>query len=299
MRRKLSGILFGLLFLVGFGILAYPTVSNQWNTYRQSRLISNYEQVVSDMQPEDYTKEWEAAREFDSTLVQNNIYGDVFGSDDVDMKDTDYWKVLNVAGDGVMGYLSIPKINIKLAIYHGTAEDVLQTGIGHMNGTSLPIGGESTHSVLAAHRGLPAARLFTDIDQLKQGDMFYIHVLDETMAYQVDQILDMVDKDDHETLEEALQIQEGKDQVTLFTCTPYGVNSHRLLVRGTRVPYEGEEEVENTPVDSMLRAIQNYYMLYLILGLAVTLLVILIMKFLFDRKGKKGSGKTDDMSKEG
>ena len=299
MRRKLSGILFGLLFLVGFGILAYPTVSNQWNTYRQSRLISNYEQAVSDMQPEDYTKEWEAAREFDSTLVQNNIYGDVFGSDDVDMKDTDYWKVLNVAGDGVMGYLSIPKINIKLAIYHGTAEDVLQTGIGHMNGTSLPIGGESTHSVLAAHRGLPVARLFTDIDQLKQGDMFYIHVLDETMAYQVDQILDMVDKDDHETLEEALQIQEGEDQVTLFTCTPYGVNSHRLLVRGTRVPYNGEEEVESTPVDSMLRAIQNYYMLYLILGLAVTLLVILIMKFLFDRKNKKRSGKTDDMSKEG
>ena len=274
MRKKLSGILFGLLFLVGFGILAYPTVSNQWNTYRQSRLISNYEQAVSDMQPEDYTKEWEAAREFDSTLVQNNIYGDVFGSDDVHMEDTDYWKVLNVAGDGVMGYLSIPKINIKLAIYHGTAEDVLQTGIGHMNGTS-------------------------DIDQLKQGDMFYIHVLDETMAYQVDQILDMVDKDDHETLEEALQIQEGEDQVTLFTCTPYGVNSHRLLVRGTRVPYNGEEEVESTPVDSMLRAIQNYYMLYLILGLAVTLLVILIMKFLFDRKNKKRSGKTDDMSKEG
>mgnify|MGYP000343630495 CR=1 FL=1 len=235
MRRKLSGILFGLLFLVGFGILAYPTVSNQWNTYRQSRLISNYEQAVSDMQPEDYTKEWEAAREFDSTLVQNNIYGDVFGSDDVDMKDTDYWKVLNVAGDGVMGYLSIPKINIKLAIYHGTAEDVLQTGIGHMNGTSLPIGGESTHSVLAAHRGLPAARLFTDIDQMQQGDMFYIHVLDETLAYQVDQILDMVEKDDHETLEDALQIQEGKDQVTLFTCTPYGVNSHRLLVSGHRV----------------------------------------------------------------
>ena len=322
MRRKLSGILFGLLFLVGFGILAYPTVSNQWNTYRQSRLISNYEQAVSDMQPEDYTKEWEAAREFDSTLVQNNIYGDVFGSDDVDMKDTDYWKVLNVAGDGVMGYLSIPKINIKLAIYHGTAEDVLQTGIGHMNGTSLPIGGESTHSVLAAHRGLPAARLFTDIDQLKQGEVTYSpggyvlypwywmimmaktddrsdQMTGETMAYQVDQILDMVDKDDHETLEEALQIQEGEDQVTLFTCTPYGVNSHRLLVRGTRVPYNGEEEVESTPVDSMLRAIQNYYMLYLILGLAVTLLVILIMKFLFDRKNKKRSGKTDDMSKEG
>lgn len=298
MKRKLSGILFGLLFLTGFGILVYPTVSNQWNTYRQSRLISDYEKVVSDMKPEDYTEEWEAAREFDSTLVQNNIYGDVFGSDDTQIEDTDYWKVLNVAEDGVMGYLSIPKINVRLAIYHGTAEDVLQTGIGHMNGTSLPIGGESTHSVLAAHRGLPAARLFTDIDQMQQGDMFYIHVLDETLAYQVDQILDMVEKDDHETLEDALQIQEGKDQVTLFTCTPYGVNSHRLLVRGTRVPYNGEE-TENTPVDSMLRAIQNYYMLYLILGLAVTLLVILIMKFLFDRKNKKHSGKTDDMSKEG
>ena len=299
MKRKLSGILFGLLFLTGLGILVYPTVSNQWNTYRQSRLISDYEKVVSDMKPEDYTEEWEAAREFDSTLVQNNIYGDVFGSDDTQIEDTDYWKVLNVAEDGVMGYLSIPKINVRLAIYHGTAEDVLQTGIGHMNGTSLPIGGESTHSVLAAHRGLPAARLFTDIDQMQQGDMFYIHVLDETLAYQVDQILDMVEKDDHETLEDALQIQEGKDQVTLFTCTPYGVNSHRLLVRGTRVPYNGEEETENTPVDSMLRAIQNYYMLYLILGLAVTLLVILIMKFLFDRKNKKHSGKTDDMSKEG
>lgn len=299
MKRKLSGILFGLLFLTGFGILVYPTVSNQWNTYRQSRLISDYEKVVSDMKPEDYTEEWEAAREFDSTLVQNNIYGDVFGSDDTQIEDTDYWKVLNVAEDGVMGYLSIPKINVRLAIYHGTAEDVLQTGIGHMNGTSLPIGGESTHSVLAAHRGLPAARLFTDIDQMQQGDMFYIHVLDETLAYQVDQILDMVEKDDHETLEDALHIQEGKDQVTLFTCTPYGVNSHRLLVRGTRVPYNGEEETENTPVDSMLRAIQNYYMLYLILGLAVTLLVILIMKFLFDRKNKKHSGKTDDMSKEG
>ena len=299
MKRKLSGILFGLLFLTGFGILVYPTVSNQWNTYRQSRLISDYEKVVSDMKPEDYTEEWEAAREFDSTLVQNNIYGDVFGSDDTQIEDTDYWKVLNVAEDGIMGYLSIPKINVRLAIYHGTAEDVLQTGIGHMNGTSLPIGGESTHSVLAAHRGLPAARLFTDIDQMQQGDMFYIHVLDETLAYQVDQILDMVEKDDHETLEDELQIQEGKDQVTLFTCTPYGVNSHRLLVRGTRVPYNGEEETENTPVDSMLRAIQNYYMLYLILGLAVTLLVILIMKFLFDRKNKKHSGKTDDMSKEG
>ena len=286
MKKKIPGIIFGLMFLIGFGILVYPTVADQWNTYRQSRLISSYEDRIQEMEPEDFTAEWEKARAFNDTLTQNSIYGDVFGEEDQELEDTDYWQILNVGGDGVMGYLSIPKINIKLSIYHGTSDEVLQTGVGHLNGTKLPIGGESTHSVLAAHRGLPSARLFTDIDQMEKGDMFYIHVLDETLAYQVDQIFDMVDKDDHETLEEALRIQEGKDQVTLFTCTPYGVNSHRLLVRGTRVLYNGEEEIESTPADTMLEAVQNYYMLYLILGLSITLLIILLMRFLMKPKGK-------------
>lgn len=287
MKRKISTFLFGLLFLTGFGILIYPTVSDQWNTYRQNQLISSYETRVSDLTEEDFTEEWNKANAFNAALAQNDLYGDVFGEDGTDIKNTEYWKILNVAGDGVMGYLSIPKINIKLAIYHGTADDVLQTGVGHLNGTKLPVGGESTHSVLAAHRGLPSARLFTDIDQMKKGDMFYIHVLDETLAYQVDEILDMVDKDDRETLDKALQIQQGKDQVTLFTCTPYGVNSHRLLVRGTRVPYNGEEEMETSAVDSMLKSVQNYYMLYLILGLSVTLLIILLMRFMFKVKDRK------------
>lgn len=287
MKRKISTFLFGLLFLTGFGILIYPTVSDQWNTYRQNQLISSYETRVSDLTEEDFREEWNKANAFNATLAQNDLYGDVFGEDGTDIKATEYWKILNVAGDGVMGYLSIPKINIKLAIYHGTADDVLQTGVGHLNGTKLPVGGESTHSVLAAHRGLPSARLFTDIDQMKKGDMFYIHVLDETLAYQVDDILDMVDKDDRETLDKALQIQQGKDQVTLFTCTPYGVNSHRLLVRGTRVPYNGEEEMETSAADSMLKSVQNYYMLYLILGLSVTLLIILLMRFIFKVKDRK------------
>ena len=286
MKKKIPGIIFGLMFLIGFGILVYPTVADQWNTYRQSRLISSYENRIQEMEPEDFTAEWEKARAFNDTLTQNSIYGDVFGEEDQELEDTDYWQILNVGGDGVMGYLSIPKISIKLSIYHGTSDEVLQTGVGHLNGTKLPIGGESTHSVLAAHRGLPSARLFTDIDQMEKGDMFYIHVLDETLAYQVDQIFDMVDKDDHETLEEALRIQEGKDQVTLFTCTPYGVNSHRLLVRGTRVPYNGEEEIESTPADTMLEAVQNYYMLYLILGLSITLLIIMLMRFLMKPKRK-------------
>lgn len=286
MKRKISGILFGLMFLLGFAILIYPTVSNQWNTYRQNQLISSYEELIGKMAEEDFTKEWEKANAFNDTIIHNNIFGDVFGENGDDIKNTEYWQILNVGNDGVMGYVSIPKISVKLSIYHGTADDVLQTGIGHLNGTKLPIGGESTHSVLAAHRGLPSARLFTDIDQLERGDMFYIHVLDETLAYQVDQILDMVDKDDNETLQKALQIEEGQDYVTLFTCTPYGVNSHRLLVRGTRVPYNGEEEIESTAAESMLKSIQNYYMIYLILGLSVTLLVILLMRFLI-KPGKK------------
>lgn len=287
MKRKIANVLFGLLFLIGFGILVYPTVSDQWNTYRQSRLISNYETTVENLTEEDFSDEWQKAIAFDQALVRNDLYGDVFGEDDGELESTEYWKVLNVANDGVMGYLSIPKINVKYAIYHGTGDKVLQTGIGHLNGTKLPIGGESTHSVLAAHRGLPSARLFTDLDQIKKGDMFYVHVLDEILAYQVDQILDMVDKDDHETLEAALQIEEGKDQVTLFTCTPYGVNSHRLLVRGTRVPYNGEEEAETSVAESMLKTVQNYYMLYLILGLSITFLIILFMRFLFKAKDKK------------
>lgn len=233
------------------------------------------------MEPEDYSREWEAARAFNDGFEKNNLYGDVFGISKEELTDTEYWNILNVAGDGVMGYLSIPKINVRLAIYHGTQDDVLQTGVGHLSGTKLPIGGEGTHSILAAHRGLPSARLFTDIDQLYRGDKFYIYMLDDTLAYEVDQILPMVDKDDMAALEEALQIIEGEDHVTLFTCTPYGVNSHRLLVRGVRVPYEGEEDIARTPVETMLKAVQNYYMLYLILGLSVTFLVILIMKFFF------------------
>lgn len=294
MKRKIANILFGLLFLIGFGILAYPTIANQWNTYRQSRLISGYDQAVSQMDEEDFDKAWEEARAYNATFEQNSIMSDVFGIDEADdIKGTEYWKVLNVGGDGIMGYITIPKINIKLAIYHGTDTDVLQTGVGYLNGTKLPVGGEGNHTVLSAHRGLPSAKLFTDIDQLKEKDRFYLHILDEDMAYEVDQILPMVDKDDYDTLQEALNIEEGQDYVTLFTCTPYGVNSHRLLVRGHRVPYDGE--LETTPTQSMVQAIQNYYMLYLLLGLGVTCLVIFFMRRFMK---KKDAGQTEE-HKEG
>ncbi len=291
MMRKLSSFFFGLLFLVGFGILAYPTISNQWNTYRQSKLISDYDTAIDKMEEEDFTEAWEEAKAYNRTFLQNSITTDVFGingSDDI--TDTEYWKVLNVTGSGIMGYITIPKINIKLSIYHGTAEDVLNTGVGHMNGTKLPIGGESSHSVLSAHRGLPSAKLFSDIDQLEKGDRFYLHILDEDLAYEVDQIFPMIDKEDYDALEEAVKVEEGQDYVTLFTCTPYGVNSHRLLVRGHRVPYDGE--LESTPVESMVQAIQNYYMLYLLFGLGLTVLVILIMHRVMKRKKKRREGES-------
>ena len=277
MWRKLSTILFGLLFLVGFGVLAYPTVSDQWNTYRQSRLIYGYDAIVREMAEEDFEEVWEAARRYNQTFEQNSILSDVFGIDgQEDIRDTEYWKVLNVTGDGIMGYLTIPKINVKLSVYHGTSDDVLDTGVGHLNGTKLPIGGEGTHSVLSGHRGLPSAKLFTDLDQIIKGDRFYLHILNEDMAYEVDRILPMIDKDDYAALEEALKIEKGQDYVTLFTCTPYGVNSHRLLVRGHRVPYDGE--LESTPVETMVQAIQNYYMLYLLFGLGITVFILLVMR---------------------
>lgn len=288
MKRKITTVLIILLMIVGFGILAYPTISNQWNTYRQSRLISDYDEAVSQLDEEDFEEAWALARQYNQTFTQNSITSDVFGLDGAeDIRDTEYWKVLNVGGDGIMGYLTIPKINIKLSIYHGTAEDVLQTGVGHMNGTKLPIGGQDTHSVLSAHRGLPSAKLFTDIDQLEKGDRFYLHILDEDLAYEVDQIHPMIDKDDYAALEDAVKIESGQDYVTLFTCTPYGVNSHRLLVRGHRVPYDGE--LESTPVESMVQSLQNYYMFYALAALGITVLIVLSMRSIMKKKQKRSA----------
>lgn len=261
----------------------YPAAADWWNNYQQSLLITNYEKVVEELEQEDFTEEWEKAQSYNCTIEKNDLYAEVFEPADSEMLESDYWKALNVAGDGIMGYIEIPKIGVELAIYHGTSETVLQKGVGHLNGTSLPIGGENSHSVLTSHRGLPSAKLFTDIDQLEKGDMFYISILDEVLAYQVDQVLDMVEMDDKETLGEALAISEGEDFVTLFTCTPYGVNSHRLLVRGTRVPYEGKETV-NVASDGMVKVVQDNETPYVIAGLAITLLVIFIIRMIRNRR---------------
>ncbi len=297
MKQKIINILIILLFIVGAGVLVYPTVSNEWNNYVQSTLIDSYTETVSAMTAEDYEDEWTAARAFNAGITENAIGSDAFNlgteGDAVEPSDdfysSDYYSVLNVNGDGIMGYLSIPKINLKLPVMHGTYDTFIQTALGHMNGTALPIGGEGTHSVIVGHRGLPSSKLFTDLDQMELGDKFYIHVLDETLAYQVDEISPMIEADDIDTLSKAMAVEEGKDYVTLFTCTPYGVNTHRLLVRGTRVEYLGEDEVP-TGTEAVVESVKSYYMIYTIAGIIAVIIIILIIRAIFKRKGNKPEG---------
>ena len=283
MRRKISTFLFGLLFLAGFGILAYPTISNQWNTYRQSKLISNYDTKVSEMTEEDFTREWELAEAYNQTFDKNSIQTDIFGLEkSEDITRTEYWKVLNAAGDGIMGYITIPKINVKLSIYHGTDENVLQTGVGHLNGTKLPVGGEGNHSVLSAHRGLPSAKLFTDLDRMEKGDIFTVTVLNRILTYEVDQILIV-----EPTQMEALNVTDGRDYCTLLTCTPYGINSHRMFVRGHRIDNIEEEKV--VVIAAEARRIPTYYVIPAV-GIPLLFVSLIIMLTVSGRKRPKKTG---------
>lgn len=293
MRQTIIKIMVIMLFIAGIGLLAYPVLSNEWNTYVQSKLIGNYQDKLSSMDDNEYELEWNAAEDFNSQILQNDIGTDVFGMDSEEDEKTPsdkfynskYYSVLNVNGDGIMGYLSIPKINLKLPIMHGTFDEFIQTALGHMNGTALPIGGEGTHSVIVGHRGLPQAELFTNIDQLKEGDKFYIHVLDEVHAYQVDKIYPMIEADDIDTLTEALAVEDGKDYVTLFTCTPYGVNTHRLLVRGSRVEYLGEDETPKG-AQAVVETVYDYYLIVFIAGLILAIIIILIIRKLLKKKNE-------------
>ena len=240
-RSWLWNFMLFLVFLIGAGILFYPTVSDLWNNYRNQQLISEYTEVVETMESEDFSEIWAEAREYNAQHKVNTIL-DAFDEEEGDyVLSHPYDQVLNPTGNEIMGYLEIPKISVKLAIYHGIGTEALENGCGHIEGTSLPIGGVGTHSVLSAHRGLPSAKLFTDLDQLEIGDLFYITVLDEKLAYKVDQILTVLPEETDD-----LAIEEDKDLVTLVTCTPYGVNSHRLLVRGERTEYVPEEDT-STP----------------------------------------------------
>ena len=222
-----------LIFFVGLSLLLYPTVSDYWNSFTQSKAIASYAEDVARLDKKDYSHLWEAAQEHNRELNERTNHSRL--SEEQKQK---YSELLNISGSGIMGQVEIPEIGCALPIYHGVDESVLQIAIGHLDWTSLPVGGESTHCVISGHRGLPSAKLFTNLDELVVGDIFMLRVLDEVLTYEVDQILIV-----EPNVTDALQIVEGEDYCTLMTCTPYGVNSHRLLVRGHRIENIAEAKV--------------------------------------------------------
>lgn len=232
---RVSTVVTVLVFLAGFCILFYPTFADLWNQARQNILMNDYEQAVEQASVEDNSAAWEAAEAYNASLDPS--FRDAFTGQDLDASDI-YWSLLDPLGTGIMGYVQIPKIGVKLPIYHGSSESVLAHGLGHLSGTSLPTGGLGTHCVLSGHRGLPSALLLTDLDQLAVGDRFTLTVMDQKMAYEVDQVL-VVDPSDVSSL----TVDANQDYVTLVTCTPYGVNTQRLLVRGHRVEWVDEPQV--------------------------------------------------------
>lgn len=276
MKKKSSFVTAILIaaLLAGALLLLYPTISDYWNSFHQSRAIASYAEQVADLDDNTYDQIWADARAYNETL-DNSTSRFVMTEEQKKI----YEALLNIADNGVMGYIEIPKIKCNLPIYHGTDEAVLQIAIGHVQGSSLPAGGESTHCVLSGHRGLPSAKLFSDLDQLAEGDVFLLRVLDETLTYEVDQIRTVLPNE----LDD-LAIEEGKDYCTLVTCTPYGINSHRLLVRGHRVENQASASTIRVTADAM----QIEPLLIAPLVAVPMLLVLLVMVLIPHRTKKKG-----------
>lgn len=272
-KDKLINIFIALMILVGLSVMFYPVVSDMWNTYRNSLLISSHKKDVNDLSKKQTEQIWNEAVNYNKNHKENFIKEDVFTNLKKHTK-SKYDSYLNISKNGVMGTIVIPKINVEIPIYHGTGEKELQTGVGHMEGTSLPVGGTSSHCVLSAHRGLPSAKLFTDLDKMKKGDLFFLHILDKTLAYKVEDIFtvkpDETDK---------LSLVEGKDYVTLLTCTPYGVNTHRLLVRGVRTAYKQDEEQKVS--------ILKDYRVWILIGTIVVLIIVNVFMVIKSKKKKR------------
>ena len=224
MKKHWSTILLVFIFMIGLSLLLYPTFADRWNSMHQSRAIASYSEAVANIDDDQYDEIWNAAWEYNRSLLERSSSFRLTE----EQKQT-YDRLLNITDSGIMGYIEIPGIDMSLPIYHGTDEAVLQVGAGHLEWTSLPVGGAGSHCVISGHRGLPSAKLFTDLDRMVLGDTFTLRILDEVLTYEVDQILIVEPQDT-----DALMIEEGKDLCTLITCTPYGINSHRMLVRGHR-----------------------------------------------------------------
>lgn len=273
-KKHISTIIIALIFLAGLGFLLYPTVSNLWNRAHQSRAIATYTKQVEKLDDSQNKEMLKAARKYNKSLLKKSDHWKLSKKDK-----KKYESLLDVSGTGIMGYIEVPKIDCSLPIYHGTDEGALQIAIGHLEGSSLPVGGKSTHCVLSGHRGLPSARLFTDLDQMEEGDIFILNILGRKLAYEVDQIKVVLPEEMSD-----LEIEEGKDLCTLVTCTPYGINTHRLLVRGHRTEYvekkvsEEEKEVQTKKTDIRLMIAG---------GAGVLILLIIIIVIVIKRRRKR------------
>ena len=266
-KKKEKGILLYLLLLViGMGFLLYPSLSNYYNTFHQSKAISQYLEIMEEIDKEEQDKIFNEVRMYNKTLITNNTRWK--------MKDEErkiYNSLLDFTDTGIMGYIEIPKINVSLPIYHGTSDEVLQVAVGHVEGSSLPVGGKGTHAVLSGHRGLPSAKIFTDMDKIEEGDQFYIRVLNEVLTYEVDQISIVLPNE-----MDTLQIDPEKDYCTLVTCTPYGVNSHRMLVRGKRIETVNEKVITITAEAFQIEP--KIVMPFIAIPLCLIYIIVLLLK---------------------
>ena len=275
MKKKsgnITTILLVVILLAGLSLLLYPSFSDYWNSFHQSRAIASYAEQVAQLDENQYDEIWSAAADYNASLAErSNAY---ILSDE---QKAAYEQLLNVSGTGIMGYIEIPSIDCSLPIYHGTDEGVLQIAVGHLEWTSLPVGGAGSHCVLSGHRGLPSARLFTDLDKLAVGDVFMLRVLDEVLTYEVDQILIVEPQDT-----DALQIEPGQDYCTLVTCTPYGINTHRLLVRGHRI--ENLEQAKTVHVTADAVQIEPMIVAPIV---AIPMLLVLFAVLMSPRRSKR------------
>ena len=280
MKKHLSTILFGLLFLVGLSVMLYPSFSNWWNQHHQTRAVSTYKEAVAQMDDGETERILSEAYAYNEQL--RNLSSPMTQFEQI----PNYDNILNISGTGIMGYISIPSIKVELPIYHGTSEGVLQIATGHIQGTSLPVGGEDTHAVISGHRGLPSARLFTDLDKMVVGDVFTINILNEVLTYEVEDIFIILPENT-----EKLQIIPEKDYVTLLTCTPYGINSHRLLIRSHRIATIFEKNVKVSA-----DAIQIDPMRVLPIVIVPLILILVISWNISGKQGK--SAYLDEMRKK-
>ncbi len=286
MKGKILNIVLVLVFVAGLSLLLYPTVSNAYNNYLQSKTIASYSEHVNQLEKDTYEKEWKKAEEYNRSLLERE--NPFVLTQELEQM---YWQTLDLSGRGIMAYIEIPSVDVTLPIAHGTSDETLQSYVGHLEWSSLPVGGKNTHCIISGHRGLPSSELFTNIDHLELGDKFYLHILGKTLEYQVCNIAVVEPQD--QTL---LTVEEGKDLVTLVTCTPYGINSHRLLVRGIRT---GEGSTENVGEVYVKNEVTQIDTLTLVSVLVVICAVVVFVILLLTGKRRKGGDPPDEASEKG